>query len=192
MFWEQWSILRMSIKKIEELLLPYINLPLECDGMCKVLSYVLYKNNITHEKCYGEIKNIKTNKSIYHEWILWDDHIIDYKAKLWFKGSGVPNGIFKFKEDIQDRIIILTPTKFKNFEYYWHKSSGPFTNKTIFMILGGTMNENKKSTKLKTLLEMDNYRTLIDALETKKKFYEEKIEEYQDKIKKIDLRLRKL
>ena len=64
----------MEIANIQQLINPYINLPLECDGLTRVISYILNKNGIEHKVMIGDIGTI-------HLWIELDDYIIDYKAR---------------------------------------------------------------------------------------------------------------
>jgi hypothetical protein len=82
----------MEIAKIKELIEPYIDLPLECDGMTRVISHILNKNKIEHKVKAGDIGTI-------HMWIEFDVYIIDYRLRMWLGDSeDIPHGIFK-RED---------------------------------------------------------------------------------------------
>ncbi len=68
---------------------------LECDGLTRVISMILYRSNIPHYISIGKIKS--EFGVIPHFWITLDDgFFIDYRAKLWLKNeNNVPHGIFK-------------------------------------------------------------------------------------------------
>jgi len=83
---------------IKSLIEPYIDLPLECDGLTRVISYLLKKNNIKHKICTGYISY--KNKKIFHWWIKLNDRkYIDYRAQMWLgKSKDIPHGIFDPKD----------------------------------------------------------------------------------------------
>jgi len=112
----------MTNKNIERLILKYTKLPLECDGLTKVISYILTKHNIKHIVCIGNL--IIDNKSILHYWIeLPNKDIIDYRARMWFGNNNtIPNGIFN-------------PTKYKNAKYVANKKLNLKVSEFIFKIL---------------------------------------------------------
>ena len=87
-----------SNKKIETLLSDYVDLNLECDGMTRVISYILKQNKIAHTACIGYISY--KNKGIDHMWIkLTNGDYIDYRAQMWLgKSKDVPNGVFNPKD----------------------------------------------------------------------------------------------
>lgn len=76
---------------------------LECDGMTRVVSYVLRQHGVAHEACFGtlEIKagSPKLRKIDPHWWIdLGGEWIIDYRARMWLgKDKRVPHGVFPLK-----------------------------------------------------------------------------------------------
>jgi len=73
------------------------SLPLECDGLSRVISHILKKNNITHQTLIGSI-TIKNEKFCPHYWIKINNIIIDYRLKLWFGNHpNIPHGIFYLK-----------------------------------------------------------------------------------------------
>lgn len=81
------------MSKIEKLLAPYVNLPLECDGLARVLHRVLHEAEIPHKTWTGKISG--NGQEILHFWIvLGDGRIVDYRAQMWLGKKGVPNGIF--------------------------------------------------------------------------------------------------
>jgi len=111
------------MKNIEQLVKPYIDLPLECDGLTRVISYILDKNNIKHKTCIGLISN-KKDKVVEHYWIeLSDGRYIDYRARMWLgDDESVPNGIFN-------------PENYKETEYKYLKKTDLNTSEYIFRIL---------------------------------------------------------
>lgn len=84
----------MNKSQIQKLIEPFENSEVECDGMSKIISYLLYSNGIRYKHVFGQLIDLKKNTEIYHEWIVWNNHIIDYRARMWF-GPTAPNGIFK-------------------------------------------------------------------------------------------------
>jgi len=111
------------MKNIEQLVKPYINLPLECDGLTRVISYILDKNNIKHKTCIGLISN-KKDREVDHFWIeLQDGRYIDYKARMWLgDNETVPHGIFN-------------PSDYKETEYICNKKIDLKTSEYIFRVL---------------------------------------------------------
>ena len=111
--------------KIEKMLSKYINLPLECDGLARVITYVLEKNNIKHKACIGKLSDSKGNE-ILHYWIeLPNKKIIDYRAQMWLgKKKNIPNGIFD-------------PEDYKDVKYECKKKIRLNVNDMIFQILTG-------------------------------------------------------
>lgn len=77
---------------LNKLLDKYDKLPLECDGLTRVLHRVLVYHNIPHLIVCGTLSDGK--KIIPHYWIkLKDGRIVDYRARMWF-GNKSPHGIF--------------------------------------------------------------------------------------------------
>jgi hypothetical protein len=70
---------------------------LECDGLTRVLAYILTKEIIEHTVMIGEIIDEQTQKGFSpHFWIaLPDGRYIDYRARMWLgQAEHVPHGIF--------------------------------------------------------------------------------------------------
>jgi hypothetical protein len=82
---------------MNELLAPYDPLPLECDGLTRVLATVLAREGIAH-RCYmGSVVDSRTqNGSRLHFWIeLPDGRTIDYRARMSMgETEDIPHGIF--------------------------------------------------------------------------------------------------
>lgn len=84
----------MRLVELTKILMRYDKLPLECDGMTKVLSYVLKKLEIPHFINGGILTGPKGG--IPHFWIELDDMYIDLRCRMW-QGENdgqIPHGIF--------------------------------------------------------------------------------------------------
>ncbi len=65
---------------------------LECDGMTRVLHYLLLKEGIEHKTMQG-VATFKEH-SVFHQWIVIDGFILDLKTKMWF-GAEADEGLLK-------------------------------------------------------------------------------------------------
>ena len=85
-----------SIGIIKQLIEPYVDLPLECDGMTRVISYILTMEKIPHSVFIGTITIQGKGKFSPHFWIrLRTGDIIDYRSRMWFgRDVDIPQGIF--------------------------------------------------------------------------------------------------
>lgn len=77
---------------LRELTEHYQSLKLECDGLTRVLSYVLSKRGIHFRVCRGSI-SIEDQSFPLHYWIEVDDVIIDYRSRMWI-GENASHGVF--------------------------------------------------------------------------------------------------
>lgn len=71
-------------------------LPLECDGLTRITSALLHRENVEHSVCVGSL-DIEGRPLIpMHLWIeLQDGRIVDLRARMWAgKEDDVPHGIF--------------------------------------------------------------------------------------------------
>lgn len=86
------------MKELNKLIMLYDKLSLECDGMTRVLSYVLSEMEIGHVVCTGILTGQRG--SIPHFWIeLENGHYIDLRAQMWQgKEDNIPHGIFNPKD----------------------------------------------------------------------------------------------
>ena len=84
----------MNIRSIEEILEPFANAPVECDGMTRIIHSLLAIDKIKHHTYSGYITY--EGKSVYHWWIDKDGYRIDYRARMWLgNGIRIPHGIFR-------------------------------------------------------------------------------------------------
>lgn len=71
-------------------------LPLECDGLSRVLSMLLTRDGVSHRVCAG-VLTVRGHGTIpVHWWItLSDGRICDLRARMWIGcGDAVPHGVF--------------------------------------------------------------------------------------------------
>lgn len=79
-----------------ELSQKYENLPLECDGMSRVLTYALKALKVKHQLMIGHF-TVDGSKAVpIHWWIVLEDgKYIDYRARMWGGSHDyIPHGIF--------------------------------------------------------------------------------------------------
>ncbi|HDX8428226.1 TPA: hypothetical protein RQN23_002926 [Aeromonas veronii] len=71
-------------------------LPLECDGMSRVISHLLSKQNIEHEISVGSLQ-CQSGKIPLHYWItLGNGTLLDLRARMWLgNNDGIPHGLIK-------------------------------------------------------------------------------------------------
>lgn len=87
-----------SIEELEKTIMLYDKLQLECDGMTRVLSFVLSELEVAHVVHTGVLSG--PNGSIPHFWIeLENGNYIDLRARMWQgKEDTIPHGIFNAKD----------------------------------------------------------------------------------------------
>ena len=71
-------------------------LPLECDGLTRVISTLLQREGIEHHICIGQLDVAGVGATPLHWWIaLPDGRICDLRARMWLAGSSeAPHGAF--------------------------------------------------------------------------------------------------
>lgn len=74
-------------------------LPLECDGMTRVISAALSHQGVAHRVCSGTLVSTAPGGTrIGHFWIALDeDWIIDLCARMWL-GDAAPHGCFRLAD----------------------------------------------------------------------------------------------
>jgi len=82
--------------RIEQLIEPYSNLPLECDGMTRVITYLLTRAGISHQVMQGSVTVAGKGTFPLHYWVeLPDGKVIDYRSRMWFEDDpSIPEGVF--------------------------------------------------------------------------------------------------
>lgn len=95
-------------KIIKQLLDPYDSSQTECDGMVRICHTLLTNHDIEHHPMIG-VLNLQNQEVEPHFWIdLLSGESIDYRAKIWLKGDGIPHGIF-YPQDFPDVIYTGEP-----------------------------------------------------------------------------------
>lgn len=80
------------IEKIRGILATIEHAPVECDGFCRLATTLLQREGIDHQCFVGKLLGPEKTLSL-HYWIMWDHHIIDYRARMWL-GERAPHGVF--------------------------------------------------------------------------------------------------
>ena len=80
---------------------------LECDGLTRIISYILQMAKVDHLVEIGAL-HTETVGEIPHFWIkLHDGYIIDYRARMWLGNNPkVPHGVFQ-SDDYQGEYTLL-------------------------------------------------------------------------------------
>lgn len=92
----------MSLEYIKQLLYRYETSPTECDGMTRIVSTLLTREQIPHQPFFGSLQKLDQNKSITpHFWVELAGELkgmrIDFRARMWLGNSeDVPHGVFQF------------------------------------------------------------------------------------------------
>ena len=109
--------------KVETLTKEFDYLKLECDGLIRVLTYVLSKNKIKHKVFMGSVSG-DTDDIPLHFWIeLPNGKVVDYRLRMWLgNDKKIPNGVFN-------------PTKFPNIQYNKEKQINMKVTKQVYDIL---------------------------------------------------------
>lgn len=90
------------IGRLQSWLDPLNTAHVECDGMSRVISALLARNQVEHTIMAGRLVDLGPNhcrpelptRSIQHFWIeLPSGHLIDYRARMWM-GTSAPHGVF--------------------------------------------------------------------------------------------------
>lgn len=83
--------------ELHQLLAPYIDAPVECDGFARLAHTALTHAGIEHTCMIGRIKSEDGHRCTpTHLWLeLEDGRVIDYRARMWLGNTDcVPNGVF--------------------------------------------------------------------------------------------------
>ncbi|WP_392476869.1 hypothetical protein [Nostoc sp. C110] len=117
-------------ERIQQLLDPYDSSQTECDGMTRICHTILTNHSIEHQPMFGVLTQHHQHIEP-HFWIdLPSGERIDYRAKMWLKGDGIPHRIFH-PQDFPDVIYtgepieldVLSPTLFEilTLRFNWEK-----------------------------------------------------------------------
>ncbi|MBX3232006.1 MAG: hypothetical protein KIT84_20180 [Labilithrix sp.] len=87
-------------EQLQNLLNAFADLPLECDGMTRVLSFALREAGVPHVAKAGDLLVDGVRVVPIHFWIeLSDGSLVDYRARMWSgEGDHVPHGVFRSED----------------------------------------------------------------------------------------------
>ena len=99
----------MDYSELKNVILPLIDnydqLPLECDGMSRLLSHEFYRLGLVYNCYMGEVSNGKDGSNVYpHFWVELpvmgvEPLFVDLRLRMWLGDrEDVPHGIFLEKE----------------------------------------------------------------------------------------------
>jgi hypothetical protein len=73
------------------------SLPLECDGVSRIVSVLLARDNVAHDVCIGSLEVQGVGRIPLHHWIeLPDGVLVDFRAQMWLGSDpAVPHGAFQ-------------------------------------------------------------------------------------------------
>lgn len=91
---------------------PLDALPLECDGMSRVIAALMTRDSVCHLVCTGRLEIDGVGVIPRHWWLELDKGAIcDWRARMWLgEGPSVPHGIFVPQPGVryiaQDRFVL--------------------------------------------------------------------------------------
>lgn len=97
---------RASLRRLQQLLDPFDASYSECDGLTRVLHYVLTQAHVPHRVMMGQVRMGEATFAP-HFWIELSEvpHVvIDYRARMWV-GAGAPHGVFDLREHPEARYL---------------------------------------------------------------------------------------
>lgn len=87
----------MTRLEIHQVIEPFINAPVECDGFVRLAHTALVAAGVDHTVMHGRLVSAdSTRRTPIHFWItLANGDVIDYRAQMWLgSANDVPSGIF--------------------------------------------------------------------------------------------------
>ena len=84
------------VRRIQELVAPYLDLRLDANGMTKIIAHLLTRENIPHAAYIGAIRIRDDDDFMSHSWIrLGTGEIVDFKSRAWIPDEpSVALGVF--------------------------------------------------------------------------------------------------
>ena len=88
-----------KLAQLEQVLLKYDQIPVECDGHTLIVSHLLNHFHIPHRRAQGKVI-LSTGQIISpHFWIICHSYTVDYRLRMWGRFSvsdleTLPNGFF--------------------------------------------------------------------------------------------------
>jgi hypothetical protein len=81
--------------ELRELLNDLDAAPVECDGMCRLITTRLQNLGIPHQVMVGSV-SLNDGSIPHHYWIMVGELTVDYRARMWLGDTPfVPHGIFR-------------------------------------------------------------------------------------------------
>ena len=123
-------------KRITDLVAPYENLALECDGMTRVIHHLLKEVGIEHTVKVGPVR-YKDVVVPLHYWIELADRgpattVVDYRLQMWTDDEA-PHGVFTFREASEKEAR------------YWNSTSKSIELETPPAVLAVLMSHTKET-----------------------------------------------
>lgn len=97
-------------------------LPLECDGLTRIVSTLMQRDHVVHRVHVGHVEILGVGLIPHHWWIeLTSGHLCDLRARMWLGSDDrVPHGIFEpqihhryvSQDELQPSSIQLSPALF--------------------------------------------------------------------------------
>jgi hypothetical protein len=87
---------RIETEDLTRWLGQFESLPVECDGMTRLISTLLQREEVEHEICIGQLEVAGVGATPLHWWISFPDgRICDLRARMWLRNSpDAPHGVF--------------------------------------------------------------------------------------------------
>lgn len=87
----------LSNDRLQQWLSPLDGLPLECDGLTRVISTLLTREGIEHRALSGAVTIDGVGRIGFHWWIeLADGALCDFRSRMWIgDDERVPHGLFR-------------------------------------------------------------------------------------------------
>lgn len=109
------------MKALADWLAPVADLPLECDGLTRVISMLMQREGLAHRVCIGALAIPGVGRIPYHWWIVMPDgQTCDFRARMWLGNAPqVPHGlcspalhIYTAESEVEPVSIALPPAIF--------------------------------------------------------------------------------
>lgn len=86
-----------NLTSLHSWLRQFDRLPLECDGLSRVISTLLHREGIDHQLMAGSLTIVGVGRIGLHWWIeLPEGAVVDFRARMWLgDDEAVPHGLFE-------------------------------------------------------------------------------------------------
>ena len=94
----KYEVIEKWLSYLDTYINPIAKRRLECDGMSRSVSMLLLRERIKHDMFVGAfyLKGEENIRGIIplHYWIEINDHVCDFRVRMWINDSDAPHGIF--------------------------------------------------------------------------------------------------